>query len=125
MTDSFNGWLNEMTTTDLAKFGSRELREAAELLAAYCEGARPHDFDSEGVTVMFNLRSGMVFLTNSGYQVAVSDGCGNLDSFYTSPYEGHEGTLEDLRRDFDRDSWDLEDIEWLEALCLEVDEVAL
>ena len=123
MTYNFDG--NEITTTDLAKFGSRELRMTAELLTAYCEGARPADFDHDGVTVMFNLRSGMVFLTNDHCQVAVSDGQGNLDSFYTSPYEGHEGALWELRADFDRDSWHPEDVAWLEELCLDVDEVAL
>ena len=122
---SYNHQDSEIMTTDLAKFGVRELREAAELLTAYCEGARPADFDADGVTVMFNMHSGMVFLTNAEYQVAVSDGQGDLASFYTSPYEGHEGTLFDLRADFDRDDWDHEDIEWLEELCLDTDGVAL
>ena len=114
---SYNYQDNEITTTDLAKFGGRELREAAELLAAYCDGARPADFDADGVTVMFNTHSGMVFLTNDECQVAVSDGQGDLASFYVSPYEGHEGTLFDLRNDFDRDCWNGEDVEWLEGLC--------
>ena len=122
---SYNYQGEEITTTDLAKFGGRELREAAKLLTAYCEGARPADFDDDGVTVMFNMHSGMVFLTNDECQVAVSDGQGDLVSFYTSPYEGHEGTLFDLRNDFDRDDWDQEDIEWLEELCLDTDGVAL
>ena len=116
---------NEITTTDLASFGSRELREAVKLLAAYCDGARPGDFDDDGVTVMLNRHSGMVFLTNDECQVVVSDGQGDLVSFYTSPYEGHEGTLFDLRTDFNRDDWDQEDIEWLEDLCLDIDGVAL
>ena len=107
----------EITTTDLSKFGARELREAAELLTAYCEGARPHDFDDDGVTVMFNTHSGKVFLTNDQYQVAVSDGQGNLASFYVSPSQECEGTLLELREDFDRECWNGEDIEWLESLC--------
>ena len=126
MSYNYQGFdFEEITTTDLAKFGGRELRQAAELLAAYCEGARPADFDADGVTVMFNMRSGAVFLTNDECQVVVSDGQGDLRSFYTSPYEGHEGTLFDLRADFNRDDWDQEDIEWLEDLCLDIDGVAL
>lgn len=84
------------TTTDLSKFGFRELEEAARLLTAYVSGGVPDDFEEQGVTVMFNQNSGNVFLTNEEYQVAMLGDDGKLYSFYSTPYEGLEGSYEDL-----------------------------
>ena len=85
-----------MTTTDLSKFGFRELAIAGELLTAMTNNGLPKDFDDDGVTVMFNTHSGNVFLTNSEYHVAMLDGEGGLESYYVTPYDGIEGTLEEL-----------------------------
>ena len=59
----------EITTTDLSEFGWRELKVAAELLTALIEQGAPDDFEPTGVRLMFNKRSGFVFLTNADFQV--------------------------------------------------------
>ena len=83
------------TTTDLSKFGHREIKMASELLNAWIDKGLPDDFESDGVTVMMNFNSGSVFLTNSEYQVAMMNG-DNLESFYSCPICGHEGFKEDM-----------------------------
>ena len=102
-------------TTDLGDFGHREIETARDLLDAWCEHGLPDDFDHDSVTVMLNPMSGYVFLTNADYQVAVIED-GELVSFYSSPYEGHEGTLTELIEMFDAETWNGEDIEWLDNL---------
>ena len=89
-----------MTTTDLSKFGFRELEEAADLLKAYVGGGCPEDFEEDGVTVMFNQNSGLVFLTNEEFQVAMVGDDGKLYSYYSTPYEGLEGSYEDLMEQY-------------------------
>ena len=106
--------MNEITTTDLAKFGWREKRMAAELLNAMIEQGLPEDFEDDEITIMFNTHSGNVFLTNSEYQVAMMNG-EKLESFYITPYHGYEGFAEDLKEMFEQDgeNWDQEDIDYL------------
>ena len=102
--------MNESTSTDLAKFGSREISKAADLLNAWVKNGLPEDFYDDGVTLMMNHNSGEVFLTNSDYQVAMVDG-GELYSFYTTP-SGNEGSFEDLLS-YDFDNMDDDDKEYL------------
>ena len=83
------------TTTNLAEFGYREKKLAAELLTSMCENNLPDDFYEEEVTVMFNKYSGCVFLTNQEYQVCMLNN-NKLESFYTTPYEGKEGFYDEL-----------------------------
>ena len=92
--------MNDVYTEDFSKFGFRELDEAGKLLTAIKNGL-PSDFDDEGIKVGFNMNSGFVFLTNSEYQVAMLDDKGKLYSFYTTPYEGYEGSLEELLEEYD------------------------
>ena len=92
--------MNKIYTEDFSEFGYRELDEAGKLLSAIKNGL-PSDFDDEGIKVGFNKNSGFVFLTNSEYQVAMVDDKGKLFSFYTTPYEGHEGCLEELLEEYD------------------------
>ena len=80
----------EITTTDLSKFGYRERKMVKELLQAWEDQGLPEDFTDEEVTVMFNLYSGNVFLTNSEYQTAMLNG-DKLESFYNCPNCGNEG----------------------------------
>jgi hypothetical protein len=87
--------MKDITTTDLSKFGYREIRLAAQLLNAWIEQGLPEDFENEGVTVMFNTRSGCVFLTNSEFQVAMMKGY-MLESFYTDFETGEEGFKDEL-----------------------------
>ena len=108
-----------VTTSDLADFGMREIGMAADLLNAWCEYGLPDDFENDKVTVMLNRHSGNVFLTNAECHVAVlgaTPDANRLVSFYSSPYEGHEGTLAQLIEMFDPDTWNGEDIEWFEAV---------
>jgi hypothetical protein len=87
---------NEITTTDLSRFGYREKSMAADLLKAMCKIGLPEDFNDDEVTVMMNTNSGNVFLTNSDYQVAMMNG-DKLESFYTCPNCGHEGFKEEMQ----------------------------
>lgn len=81
------------TTTDLAEFGFRELKMAAELLAAYCDS--PPSFLTGGVQVIMNTYSGYVFLTDEDFNVAMMNG-GKLEQFHSCPECGAEGFGEDL-----------------------------
>lgn len=102
-----------MTTTDLKDFGARELEIAGELLQAMQYGL-PADFEDSEVHVMFNMHSGYVFLTNSEFQVAMLDDNGKLYSFYNTPYQGHEGSFEDLMDIYD--DMHPEDQEFMDSL---------
>lgn len=90
----------EIVTSDLAQFGWREKKIAAELLLAADKGL-PNDFDGEGVTVAMNKNSGYVFLTNSEFQVAMLED-GKVVSFYSCPECGEEGTWNDSIKDHGR-----------------------
>lgn len=85
----------EITTTDLADFGWRELKMAAELLSALIDQGGPDDFESDRIQLMMNQNSGCVFLTNSEYQVAMMNG-DQLEIWYTDFEDGTEGFKEDL-----------------------------
>lgn len=85
----------ETTTTDISKFGWRERKMAADLLQASCAQGLPDDFEDDGVTLMMNMNSGNVFLTNSEFQVAMMNG-NKLESWYNCPVCGHEGFKEDM-----------------------------
>ena len=84
----------ETVTTDLAKFGWRELKMAAQLLNAMVEQGLPIDF-ADGVSVAMNTNSGYVFLTNSEYDVAMMNG-DKLEEWHHCPECGHEGFKEDM-----------------------------
>lgn len=103
-----------MTTTDLSQFGRRELAEAAKLLEAWSNNKFPDDFDADGVQLMMNQNSGNVFLTNSDCQVAMLNG-NDLESFYSSPYEGREGFFDDLLEEYPE--MHREDQEWFKEIA--------
>lgn len=107
-----------MTTTNLADFGYREKRMAAELLIAMCDKGVPDDFGDDEVTVMMNQNSGNVFLSNSDFDVAMLTDDGKIKSFYNTPYEGHEGFYEDLVEMYKRGELNhKDDIEYLKNLA--------
>ncbi|WP_375207525.1 hypothetical protein [Hyphococcus sp.] len=85
--------MSDIVTTDLSRFGYRELKMAASLLAAYCES--PPDFLGDGVTVMFNTRSGCVFLTDEDFNVGMMNG-DRLEQFHTCFECGAEGFAEEI-----------------------------
>lgn len=89
--------MDEITTTDLAEFGHRELHMAGNLLKAYAQNGL-EGFNHDEVRVMMNKNSGNVFLTNSDFQVGMMHG-NNLELFYSCPECGHEGFLEDMDHD--------------------------
>ena len=93
-------------------------RRSITILKAIKKGL-PSDFDREGIKVGFNKNSGNVFLTNAEYQVAMVDDEGNLYSFYSSPYEGKEGSYEDLKEEYD--DMHPEDQEWFDDLSKSLD----
>lgn len=102
------------TTTNLAEFGVRELKEVRDLLTAMLDHGLPKNFYSNDVHPMFNKMSGSVFLTNSEYDVCmVVDG--KLEMWYTSPYEGKEGFFSDLLEEY-ADMHD-EDKEWFRQIA--------
>src|SRR5258706_694807 len=82
--------MNDITTTDLSKFGYIERVEARRLLETWETQGLPEDFEDDEVTIMFNAHSGNVFLTNSEFQVSMM--CdGKLESFYSCLQCGNEG----------------------------------
>lgn len=82
--------MTDITTTDLSKFGYRERVIARELLETWEVQGLPEDFEYNEVTIMFNIYSGNVFLTNSEFQVAMMNG-DTLESFYSCLECGNEG----------------------------------
>jgi hypothetical protein len=90
--------MNEITTTDFAKFGYREKDMAGILLKAMKKQGLPEDFYDNEVTIMMNMNSGNVFFTNSEYQVVMMNGS-KLCSFYSCPECGCEGFKAELKRD--------------------------
>ncbi len=99
---------SDVYTEDLADFGRRERAEAARLLAE----PLPETFYNDGVKLAFNRNSGNVFLVNSDYQVAMMNGV-DLQVFHTTPYEGHEGFIEDLLEEYTPDDLNREDAEYI------------
>lgn len=93
---------------------SNERKEVLAIMQAWDENGLPTDFYEEGVKFAFNKNSGYVFLVNDDYQVCMMNG-DKLEVFYTSPYEGHEGFIDDLFDEYmsDTDTWHIEDAEWL------------
>ena len=101
-----------MTTTNLSDFGYRELAMLEEILKAMREQGLPDNFSDNEVVPMMNQNSGNVFLTNSDYEVAMMNG-DTLEMFYTLPYNGNEGFVEDLIQKYKNDDIDREDFEYL------------
>ena len=106
-------------TEDLADFGYREQRAAQDLFEAWKLNGLPVDFWNNGVKIGFNMNSGYVFLTNSDYQVAMcttnEQDQLELYSFYTSPYEGKEGSFDELLEEYKE--MHPEDQEWFQEIA--------
>jgi len=104
-----------MTTTNLAHFGYRELSIAGEILTAYADRKEicPY-FSGDGVQLMMNRNSGNVFLTDEDCNVLMMNGS-KLEGFYSTPYEGHEGFLDDLLNEWNK-NWENPDSEYLANL---------
>jgi len=111
--------LQKTYTEDLADFGYREQRAAQDLFEAWKSNGLPVDFWDNGVKIGFNMNSGYVFLTNSDYQVAMctknEHGKLELYTFYTSPYQGKEGSFEELLEEYK--DMHPEDQEWFQEIA--------
>lgn len=84
------------TTTNISEFGIRERIMAKKLLHPWNKDGLPDNFSDDEVTIMMNKNSGYTFLTNADYEVAIEVN-GKLEIFYTTPYEGLEGTAEEMK----------------------------
>ncbi len=106
-------------TEDLAAFGYREQRAAQDLFEAWKLNGLPVDFWNSGVKIGFNMNSGYVFLTNSEYQVAMcttnEQDQLELYSYYSSPYEGKEGSFDELLEEYE--DMHPEDQEWFQEIA--------
>ena len=93
---------------------SIERKEVLKIMQAWDKNGLPNDFGGDNVRFAYNRNSGQVFLTNDDYQVLMLND-GILEEFYTSPYDGHEGFIDELLQSYNDglDSWHNEDIEWL------------
>ena len=94
---------------------SIERKEVLKIMQAWDEHGLPNDFGGDNVRFAYNRNSGYVFLVNEEYQCAMMNG-DKLESFYSSPYDGHEGFLDELLDMVDND-WHNEDIEWLNDIA--------
>ena len=92
----------EITTSDLGKFGSREIAMCCDLLNAWVEQGLPNGFYNEEVRPEMNKNSGHVFLTNSEYKVAMMNG-DKLEIWYHCSNCGCEGFRGDFKEAFSED----------------------
>lgn len=102
----------ENPTTDLTRFGWRELEEAGRLLTAFT-GPADNNFLGSGVQLWFNTHSGNVFLCDEDYNVGMMNG-DKLEQFFSCPVCGHEGFLEEM--DHLQDTDDKECIEYMKDI---------
>jgi hypothetical protein len=86
---------------DLSKFGYRELSIAGKLLTQYAENPDIIGL-GDGVVVECNFNSGNVFLVDEDYNVAMLNG-DTIEPWYYCPICGHEGFLEDMEHNEDRE----------------------
>jgi hypothetical protein len=88
-------------TEDLGDIISCSLkrRKVMQILNAWDKNGLPDDFSNSGVKVAINRNSGFVFLVNEEYQCCMELD-GELQSFYTTPYEGKEGFWAELVEEY-------------------------
>lgn len=91
-----------------------ERKEVLAIMQAWDKNGLPNNFYLENVRFAYNRNSGCVFLVNDDCQVLMMND-DVLEEFYTSPYDGHEGFINELLQSYNDglDSWHEEDIEWL------------
>lgn len=90
----------------------RERNIATDTLVAWREHGLPSDFQNLNTRFALNRNSGFVFLVNDDYEVAILADNGKLESYYTTPYNAFEGSLDDLL-DQDHSNWHQDDITYL------------
>lgn len=83
-------------TTDLSKFGYRELDMAADLLKALSNGEG--GFLGDGLTLEFNPNSGNVFVYDEEFNTGMMNG-DKFEQYYNCGECGAEGFAEDFEDD--------------------------
>ena len=97
---------------DLSTLGNRELLIATELLKAYAENNKTEVFKERFYKLKdigYNNYSGDVFLTDENSNCGMLND-GIIDLYFSLPYDGKEGFLQDLVNDYDPHSLDKEDL---------------
>jgi hypothetical protein len=115
---------NTITTTNIADFSNREILQASDILKAYAMRNWRHPYFYGEPQLMKNNFSGFVFLVDEGGEggnVLMLNG-GELEGFYTSPYEGMEGFFSELLDEYKNDNMHREDMEWFEQLAQDLGE---
>lgn len=88
-----NNYLKE----DFGKFTEYEFDTAIELLIQYRDKKETFkNFYHKEVKPFVNNESGIIFLSNSEYQVLMLDSNGQLKEFYSCPECGFEGFQDEL-----------------------------
>jgi hypothetical protein len=110
---------NYYLTSDLSKFGARELDILEPLIEAAKKHGLPKDFWDSEVQIMLNTHSGNVFLTNSNCQVAMMNlmYLNMLEIWCYLSHQGSEGFLDDLLDKFDCGEIQVEEFEELAVIC--------
>ncbi len=85
---------DKIVTSDLSRFGFHELEMAAQLLSACCDN--PPEFLGDGVTIMLNMWSSNVFLTDEDYNVGMMNG-DTLEQFHMCFECGAEGFADQIK----------------------------
>lgn len=110
--------MTDFYTENFAEMGARERDLLMEILKQWDANGLPNNFGDENVRPAFNKNSGNVFLVNDDYQVAMSTDSGSLQQFYNTPYEGHEGFIEDLLELYPEDLNE-DDIDYIYSIAKE------
>ena len=89
--------IDQIITNNLADFGSRELKMAAELLTAYHE-KNDTELLGDKIQIYMNRNSGCVFLSDEDCNVAmINSDTGQLEDWLTCPECGEEGFAADIK----------------------------
>lgn len=106
-------------TTDLSKFGFRELKMLELLLTAMREQGLPVNFNATEVVPTFNMDSGEVFLANEDYEVCmINRETNKLEKWHHCSNCGHEGFADD----FEHEPTDKECVEQMEWAGIQLNE---
>ena len=109
---------NETYTEDLGYImqGARERHEVMIILQAQDKFGLPNNFSDRGIKFGFNKSSGRIFITNDDGECATMRG-GKLVSFYSTPYSGLEGFIDDLLSDNTPADIHEEDVEYIRDIA--------
>lgn len=107
---------HNIVTKDLAEILPRHLNEVCDIFNAWRDNGLPSDFDDNGVELCLNKNSGFIFLSNENCDTAMfNEESGELESWYYTPYEGHEGFFDDLLELYS--SMNREDREYMHSIA--------